>query len=353
MTELTQQVWGRTEDGEEVRLYTLRNAHGTEVAITDFGGHIVSIKTADKSGRFADIVLGFDSLSGYQAKNPYFGASVGRYANRIAGARFTLEGQQYQLAATNGENSLHGGKRGFDKYLWKSREVDEDGGKALELTRVSPDGEEGYPGTLTAIVLFALNDDNELKLDYSATTDAPTVLNLTNHSYFDLTGEPAGEIVHHEILINADAFTPVNRHLIPTGERRAVEGTPFDFRKPSTIGARIDQEDEQLKLGSGYDHNFVVNGSGLRLAARATERKSGRTLEVHTTQPGVQFYSGNHLDGSVKGKGGVAYQFRQGFCLETQHFPNSPNQPSFPTTELRPGQLFHQQTIFKFGIANS
>ncbi len=352
MTQLTQQVWGKTDDGEEVHLYTFRNGQGTEVAITDFGGHIVSIKTADKKGDFADVALGFDSLAGYQAKNPYFGASVGRYANRIAGAQFTLEGKVYHLAVNNGENSLHGGKKGFDKYLWRSREVDGDSGKALELTRVSPDGEEGYPGTLTAIVLFALSDDNELKLDYSATTDGATVLNLTNHSYFNLTGGPASEIMHHEIFINADAFTPVNRHLIPTGERRPVGGTPFDFRKPSTIGARIDQDDEQLKLALGYDHNFVLNGSGMRLAVRATERKSGRTLEVHTTQPGVQFYSGNHLDGSVKGKGGAAYQFRQGFCLETQHFPDSPNQPSFPTTELRPGQLFHQQTIFKFGLAN-
>ncbi len=352
MTQLTQQAWGKTHDGEEVHLYTFRNGQGTEVAITDFGGHIVSIKTADKSGQFADIVLGFDSVAGYEPKNPYFGATVGRYANRIGGAQFTLEGKDYHLVANEGDNSLHGGKKGFDKYLWKGREVDGDSGKALELTRVSPDGEEGYPGTLTAIVVFALTDNNELKLDYSATTDKPTVLNLTNHSYFNLTGGPISEIVHYELSINADAFTPVNRHQVPTGERRPVAGTPFDFRKPSTIGARIDQDDEQLKLAKGYDQNFILNDSGLRLAARAVDRKSGRTLEVHTTQPAVQFYSGNNLDGSVKGKGGVAYQARQGFCLETQHFPDSPNQPSFPTTELRPGQLFHQQTIYKFGVAN-
>ena len=351
MTTFTERVWGSTEGGEQARLYTLRNTAGIEVAITDFGGHIVSIKTPDKHGKFADIALGFDDLSGYQEKNPYFGASVGRYANRIAGGRFTLEGKQYQLPVNNGENSLHGGTKGFDKRLWKSREVPGEGGSALELTYVSQDGEEGYPGTLTSTVLFTLKEENELQLDYSATTDAATVLNLTNHSYFDLTGQPASEITGHKITINADSFTPVNRHLIPTGELRSVAGTPFDFRQPALIGARIDEDDEQLKLALGYDHNFVLNGHGLRLAARAEDPGSGRTLEVHTTQPGVQFYSGNHLDGSVAGKGGVRYRFRYGFCLETQHFPDSPNQASFPSTELRPGQLFHQQTVFKFGVA--
>ncbi len=348
MTTLTHQPWGTTESGEEVKLFTLRNSAGTEITITDFGGRIVGIKTADKNGAFSDIALGCESLSGYLQKNPYLGASVGRFANRIAGGKFTLESQEYTLARNNGENSLHGGVRGFDKVMWKHRHVPVEDGTALELTYVSRDGEEGYPGTLTAIVLFTLTESNELKLDYSATTDKPTVLNLTNHSYFDLRGEPAGEIVEHRVMINADEFTPVNEHLIPTGEKRKVGGTPFDFRQPAVIGARIDDDDEQLKLAIGYDHNFVIRGEGLRLAARVEDPKSGRVLEVHTTQPGMQFYTGNHLDGHVTGKGGVKYNFRYGFCVETQHFPDSPNQPQFPSAELRPGELFHQQTIFKF-----
>lgn len=353
MTTLTHQVWGNTSSGEEVKLFTLRNARGTEVTVTDFGGRIVSIKTADKNGQFADIALGCEDLSGYLKKNPYLGASVGRYANRIAGGRFTLDGNEYTLARNNGENSLHGGLVGFDKVVWSHRHVELEDGTALELTHVSKDGEEGYPGTLTAIVLFRLTDADELNLDYSATTDKPTVLNLTNHSYFDLRGEKAGEILGHEVMINADSFTPVNEHLIPTGELKPVAGTPFDFRTPSRIGARIDEADEQLKLALGYDHNFVLNGTGLRLAARVTDPVSGRVLEVQTTQPGIQFYTGNHLDGTVTGKGGAKYEFRFGFCLETQHFPDSPNQPEFPSTQLRPGQLFHQQTIFKFSTSRN
>lgn len=352
MSTLTHQPWGTSDSGEEVKLFTLENKSGTKVTITDFGGRIVSIFTRDKNGNFADIALGCDTLDGYLQKNPYFGASVGRYANRIAGGTFVLEGKQHTLAKNNGENSLHGGLVGFDKVVWKHRHVPVDEGTALELTYVSPDGEEGYPGTLTATVLFTLTEGNELKLDYSATCDQATVLNLTNHSYFDLRGQQAGEIVDHELTISADAFTPVNRHLIPTGEQRSVEGTPFDFRQPTSIGSRIDEDDDQLKLALGYDHNFVINGSGMRFAARATDPTSGRVLEVYTTQPGMQFYSGNHLDGAVRGKGGVHYQFRFGFCLETQHFPDSPNQPSFPSTELRPGQVFQQQTTFRFTKAS-
>jgi aldose 1-epimerase len=345
MSQIEKQVWGQSLSGEQVQLYTLRNAAGVEATITDFGGRLVTLRTPDRSGSFDDIVLGFDDLGGYLRKNPYFGALVGRYANRIANGRFTLDGQTYHLARNNGENALHGGIEGFDKRVWESREIP---GPALQLTYVSKDGEEGYPGTLTATVTYTLTDENELKIDYLATTDKTTVLNLTNHSYFDLSGQFAGEIVQHQVTINADRFTPVNEHLIPTGELRNVEGTPFDFRKPMFIADHIDDDNQQLKLALGYDHNFVLNGSGLRLAARVLDPQSGRVLEVLTSQPGMQFYTGNHLDGSVTGKGGVVYKFRYGFCCETQHFPDSPNQPNFPSTRLDPGQEFRAQTIFRF-----
>lgn len=346
--DIRRESWGTEFSGQAVSLYTLINSRGTEVKITDFGGRIVSLKTADRAGNLADIVLGFDTLEGYLNKNPYFGALVGRYANRIAKGKFELNGHTYELARNNGGNALHGGLRGFDKAVWESQIVDTGNGLALELEYVSKDGEEGYPGTLKVVVTYTLNENNELSMDYRASTDEDTVLNLTNHSYFDLTGQFAGNILNHQVTIHADRFTPVDSNLIPTGELRDVTGTPFDLRKPGPIGARIDEDYEQLKLGWGYDHNFVLNGQGLRLAASVVDPSTGRKLEVLTTQPGVQFYTGNHLDGSVTGKSGVAYKFRFGFCLETQHFPDSPNKPDFPSTALKPGDQFHEITIFRF-----
>jgi len=330
-------------------LYTLSNRGGMKVSITNYGGRVVSVLVPDRHGNFADVVLGFDNLEGYLGSNPFFGALVGRYANRIGKARFKLNGVEYKLEQNDGPNTLHGGSNGFDKKAWTAKESSKNP-PALELTYVSPDGEEGYPGKLTARVLYTLTDTNELKVDYTATTDKDTVLNLTNHSYFNLAGEGSGDILRHVMMINADRFTPVDATLIPTGELRKVEGTPFDFRKPRAIGERIDSNDEQIKFGQGYDHNFVLSriGHGLTIAARVTEPESGRVLEVLTTQPGMQFYTGNFLDGSVHGKGGKAYVHRSAFCLETQHFPDSPNQPKFPSTVLKPGQTYHETTIFKF-----
>ncbi|MFL6416158.1 MAG: aldose epimerase family protein [Bryobacteraceae bacterium] len=346
--DIRKEGWGVDSSSQAVSLYTLTNAAGTEVKITDFGGRIVSLKTADREGNFADVVLGFDNLDGYLRKNPFFGALVGRYANRIAKARFELHGHTYELARNNGPNALHGGLRGFDKVLWDSQVVDTGKGLELELQYVSLDGEEGYPGTLKVLVTYSLNENNELAIDYRATTDKDTVLNLTNHSYFDLTGQFGGNILDHQVTIHADRFTPVDSNLIPTGELRDVSGTPFDLRKQQRIGARINEDDEQLKLGWGYDHNFVLNGQGLRVIASVVDPTTGRKLEVLTTEPGVQFYTGNHLDGSVTGKGGVTYKYRWGFCLETQHFPDSPNKPEFPSTVLEAGDQFHQITIFRF-----
>jgi aldose 1-epimerase len=310
----------------------------------------VSLKVPDSKGALGDIVLGFDSLDGYLADNPFFGALVGRYGNRIAKGHFTLDGKEYTLPINNGANALHGGLKGFDKHIWTAKPGQGKDGQTLELTYVSKDGEEGYPGTLTATVTYTLTNANELRIHYQATTDKPTVLNLTNHSYFNLAGAGNGDILGHELMLNADKFTPVDKGLIPTGELRPVDGTPFDFRKATAIGARINADDEQIKLGGGYDHNFVLNGQAgtMRLAARATEPKSGRVLEVSTTEPGVQFYTGNFLDGTLHGKGGKVYNKRYGFCLETQHYPDSPNKPSFPSTVLRPGQKYDTTTVFKF-----
>jgi len=342
--------FGTTKDGQSVNLYTFTNRHGVQARITNYGGIVVSLLVPDRHGKLADVVLGFDALDGYLAKEPYFGAVVGRYANRIAKGQFTLDGTVYKLVLNNGPNSLHGGTKGFDKQVWNARELGENP-PALELTYLSKDGEEGYPGNLKVKVVYALTDSNELKIEYTATTDKDTVLNLTNHSYFNLAGE--GDVLKHQVTINADRFTPIDSTLIPTGELRKVEGTPFDFRRPTAIGARINADDEQLKFGNGYDHNFVLNrkGKGLELAARVVEPGSGRVLEVFTTQPGVQFYTGNFLDGTVQGKGGKAYGQRSGFCLETQHFPDSPNHSEFPTTKLKPGETFHETTIFKFSTA--
>ncbi|HEY6293082.1 MAG TPA: aldose epimerase family protein [Terriglobia bacterium] len=343
--------FGKMPDGQTVNFYTLGNASGMQVMITNYGGRVVSIMVPDRNGKMSDVALGFDNLEGYLADNPFFGALVGRYANRIGNAKFTLDGKEYRLEANDGPNSLHGGSKGFDKQLWKAREIPGNH-PALELAYRSKDGEEGYPGDLTVKVVYTLLGDNALQIDYTATTDKDTVLNLTNHSYFNLSGEGSGEILKTQMMINAGEFTPVDATLIPTGELRKVDGTPLDFRKSTAIGERINSDDEQIKFGKGYDHNWVLNrsGQGLSLAARATDPASGRVLEVLTTQPGIQFYTGNFLDGTIHGKGGKVYGYRSAFCLETQHFPDSPNKPSFPSTELKPGQTFHETTVFKFSI---
>ncbi len=339
--------FGKTPGGQTVHLYTLRNKNGIEAAITDYGGILVSLKTPDRKGGMADIVLGFDSLDGYLGQHPYFGTLVGRYANRIAKGRFTLEGKEYTLAQNNGPNALHGGLKGFDKYVWHAEPAG-DNAQRLTLRHSSPDGDEGYPGMLNVMVTYTLTDEDELRLDYAATTDKMTVLNLTNHTYFNLAG--AGTILDHELELAASRFTPVNAELIPTGEIAPVEGTPFDFTAPRRIGSRINDPHPQIQAGGGYDHNFVIDGEAgtLRRAAKVTEPATGRVLEVLTTQPGVQFYTGNFLDGTIKGKGGAVYHKRAGFCLETQHFPDSPNQPAFPSTVLRPGLEFTSTTVFKF-----
>lgn len=342
-------VFGTMPDGQVIHLYTLTNRHGVEVSITNYGGRVVSILAPDRAGKMADVTLGFDHLQGYLGANPFFGALVGRYANRIAHAQFTLDGVKYPLAKNDGPNSLHGGAKGFDKKVWKARELSP-AEPALELTYLSKEGEEGYPGNLSVKVVYTLTDENGLRIDYTATTDKDTMINLTNHSYFNLAGQGNGDILKHQLMINAGRFTPIDSTLIPTGELRSVQGTPFDFRKPTAIGARIEDNNEQLKYGKGYDHNFVLNrhGSGLTLAARVTEPESGRVLEVWTTQPGLQFYTGNFLDGTIRGKEGKVYGRRSALCLETQHFPDSPNHPDFPTAELKPGETYHQVTVYKF-----
>jgi aldose 1-epimerase len=347
--QMNRQAFGKTADGQAVDLYTLANKNGVEVKITNYGGIVTSWTAPDAQGRLDDIVLGFDTLDGYLKRHPYFGALVGRYGNRIAGGTFKLSGAEYKLARNNGENALHGGIKGFDKAVWDARDVSTAAGHALELKYSSKDGEEGYPGNLPVTVTYWLNDNNELRIDYVATTDKDTVVNLTNHSYFNLAGQGSGDILGHEVQIYADRFTPVNAGLIPTGELRSVEGTPFDFRKPVAIGARVEQPDEQLRFGNGYDHNFVLTSGGAALApaARVREPKSGRVLEVFTTEPGVQFYIGNFLDGTLKGKGGRVYGRRHGFCLETQHFPDSPNQPHFPSTVLKPGERYASTTVYR------
>lgn len=339
--------FGKTPSGEAVDLYTLSNGKGMEVTVSTYGGVIVSLKVPDRTGTPGDVVLGFDNFEGYLKPPPYFGAIVGRYANRIAHAKFTLDGVAYTLAKNDGDNSLHGGTRGFDKRLWTPTRSS---GQSVELTYLSKDGEEGYPGNLSTTVTYTVTDNNELRIDYSATTDKDTVLNLTNHSYFNLAGQGEGDILAHEVTIHADRFTPVDKTLIPTGEVRNVDGTPLDFRQPHTIGERIDSSDEQIGLGHGYDHNFVLNrtGSGLELAAEVTEPKTGRVLEVLTTEPGVQFYTANFLNGTLTGKGGKVYGRRSAFCLETQHFPDSPNKPGFPSVVLKPGGHYQSTTVYRF-----
>jgi aldose 1-epimerase len=347
---IERQAFGKTPDGTSVDLYTLINANGVEVKITNYGGIVVSLMVPDRNGKMGDVVLGYDNLDGYIKNNPYFGCIIGRYGNRIAKGQFTLNGVEYKLAQNNGENNLHGGIKGFDKVVWSAKEVPVGNGVGLELTYLSKDGEEGFPGNLSVTVTYTLTNSDELKINYTATTDKDTVVNLTHHSYFNLAGAGEGDILGQVLKIDADKFTPVDKGLIPTGELKNVKGTPMDFTQPTAIGARINQEDEQLILGRGYDHNWVLNNRGglLALVARVTEPKTGRVMEVFTTEPGMQVYTGNFLDGSITGKGGKVYQQRYGFCLETQHFPDSPNKPEFPSTVLKAGGKYATTTIYKF-----
>lgn len=349
MNEITSAPFGQAPDGTPVEIFTIKNANGIELRAMTYGGIITSLETPDRAGAMGDIVLGFDSIDGYLKDHPFFGAIIGRYGNRIARGRFTIDGQEHKLATNNGPNHLHGGVRGFDKRVWLAEILPDNTG--IAFTRTSPDGEEGYPGSLVVQVTYRLTDRNELIVDYLARTDKPTHVNLTQHSYFNLAG--SGDILGHELRIDADRYTPVDASLIPTGELAPVEGTPFDFRTPTAIGARIDAADPQIKNGQGYDHNWVLNGTAgqMRTVARVLEPKSGRTLEVATTEPGMQFYAGNFLDGTLIGKGGQAYARRSGFCLETQHYPDTPNQPNFPPTLLKPGEEYRTTTVFRFGVS--
>jgi aldose 1-epimerase len=336
---------------QPLAVYTLKNTQGAEVKITNYGGIVMSIRVPDRQGRFDDVVLGFDTPEEYRTKkdHPYFGALIGRYGNRIAKAQFTLDGKTYKLAANNNGNSLHGGLIGFDKKIWQATQK----ANRLTLSLISPDGEEGYPGELKTTVVYELTGSNELRIDYTARTSAPTVLNLTNHTYFNLGGPARRDTLAHDLKINASRYTPVDSGLIPTGELAPVSGTAFDFRQPTRIGARIDAPETQIKLGGGYDHNFVLDRNSpnkLELAAEVYEPVSGRTLTVLTTEPGVQFYTGNFLDGSILGKEQNPYTKRKAFCLETQHFPDSPNQPNFPSTVLRPKETYRSTTVFRFGV---
>ena len=338
--------FGTLPDGQKVSLYTLTSASGALAKITDYGGIVTELWMPDKNGTLGDIVLGFDNLQGYLSKHPYFGCIVGRFGNRIGKGRFTLDGTTYQLAANNGENHLHGGLAGFDKVLWKAEPVQSKDGVGLKLSYLSRDMEEGYPGNLEVTVVYTLTNANELRIDYTASTDKPTICNLTNHSYFNLAGQGSGDILKHELMLNADYYTPVDNAQIPTGEIHSVKDTPMDFTRPRRIGADF----EQLKFGGGYDHNWVLNKTGdeMSLAARVYEPTSGRVMEVWTTEPGVQFYAGNFLDGTLTGKAGKVYHRRYGLCLETQHFPDSPNKPDFPDTVLRPGRILRTTTVHKF-----
>jgi len=334
-------------DGKAITLYTLHNAKGAEAKIMNYGGLVQSLSMPDRAGKFDDIVLGYDNLAGYLKDTPYFGALVGRYGNRIGGGKFTLDGQTYTLATNNGPNSLHGGLKGFDKVVWN---VVKATANSLELQYTSKDGEEGFPGNLKVTAVYTLTDDNALRLNFTSTTDKPTVLNLTHHSYFNLAGQGNGDILGHEVYINSDKTTPVDKVLITTGEFAPVDGTPFDFRKPTAIGARVNDPDPQLQYGPGYDHNWVITkpAGQLGLMARVYEPKTGRVLEVSSDEPGLQFYVGNFLDGTITGKSGKVYQRRTAFCMEPQHFPDSPNKPNFPSVVLRPGQTFKNTIIYKF-----
>jgi aldose 1-epimerase len=342
--------FGKTADGTPVEIYTLRNMRGMEARIMTYGGTVVSLKVPDKNGKLGDVVLGYDNLGGYLTNSPYFGALIGRYANRIAKGKFTLDGQEYTLATNNAPNHLHGGVKGFDKVVWKAKPVETFYGDGLELDYMSKDGEEGYPGNLTVKAVYVVSEKNELVVQFTATTDKDTLCNLTHHSYFNLAGK--GDILDEIVQIDADKFTPTDSTSIPTGEIKSVEGTPFDFRQPTAIGARINDDDEQLKFAGGYDHNYVLNKlpGEFAKAATAYDPKSGREMEVWTTAPGIQFYTGNFLDGTIKGKGGWVYQKHDAFCFEPQGFPDSPNHPNFPSTELKPGEIYKNTIIYKFSV---
>ena len=355
---ITHASFGNTPDGTPVEIYTLHNARGAEARIITYGGIVQKLTMPDENGKFDDIVLGFDNLDGYTKDSyvkacPYFGALIGRYGNRIGGAKFTLEGQTYTLAANNGPNSLHGGLKGFDKVVWKPVKADiRPEGPRLVLNYLSKDGEEGFPGNLSVIATYTLTDDNALKLTFSATTDKPTIVNLTHHSYFNLLGQGNGDILGHLVYINANQTTPVDSGLITTGAFADVTGTPFDFRKPTAIGARINDPNPILQYGPGYDHNWVINKplGKFGLMARVVEPTSGRVMEVWSDEPGLQFYAGNFLDGTLTGKDGKVYQRRYALCMEPQHYPDSPNKPNFPSTELKPGQTYHNVIEYKFSV---
>ncbi len=343
-------VFGKMKDGKEVYMYTLKNKPGAEAKIITYGATVVSITAPDRNGKYADVTLGYDNLEGYENGTGYLGALVGRYANRIAGAKFTLDGKTYLLSANEGKNQLHGGKTGFSKDLWKAEPIEGKAGPALKLTLVSPDGDQGYPGKVTLQVIYTLTNDNELRIDYKGTTDKTTILNPTHHSYFNLTGVFTNTILNHQVKIDADYFTPIDKESIPTGKIEKVEDTPLDFRKLTTIGSRINDNFEQLKLANGYDFNYVLNNYNgkVREVADVYEPTTGRYLQIFTDQPGLQFYTGNFLSETPVGKNGVAYKFRTGFAMEAEHYPNSPNEPEWPSVVLRPGQTYRQTTIYKF-----
>ncbi|MCM3879502.1 MAG: galactose mutarotase [Vicinamibacterales bacterium] len=345
--------FGKIPDGTSVEIFTITSTAGMEVRTMPYGAIVVSVRVPDRSGRVADVSLGFDNFDDYIVKKPpYFGVVAGRYANRIAKGRFTLDGKTYRLATNDGPNHLHGGVMGFDKLLWHAEPFERDGTAGVVYTLTSHDGDEGYPGTVTATVTYTVSVSNALTVDYYGTTDRATPVNLTQHTYFNLAGEGAGDILGHMLTIDADRFTPVDNTLIPTGTLAPVEHTAFDFRSPTAIGARIEADDVQLHRGAGYDHNFVLNGTGLHHAARLADPVSGRTLDVSTTEPGLQFYTGNFLDSTITGKAGHVYARRGALCLETQHFPDSPNHPNFPSTIVRPGTPYTSRTVFAFGIAD-
>jgi len=345
-------AFGTTPEGEAVDIYTLTNPQGIEVRAITYGGIITSLRAPDRNGKLDDIALGFDSLDGYLKNPPFFGAIIGRYGNRIAKGQFSLDGKTYTLAINNAPNHLHGGVKGFDKVVWKPESFKRDGAVGVVFTHTSPDGDEGYPGALSLRVTYTLTSRNELEVDYEATTDKATPVNLTQHTYFNLAGDGSRDVLDHVVTIHASRYTPVDATLIPTGELASVEGTPFDFRMPTAIGARIGDNHPQIRIGNGYDHNFVIDrtAEGLVPAAHVVEPTTGRVLDVSTTEPGMQLYTGNFLDGSLKGKSGHVYKQRMGFCLETQHFPDSPNKPGFPSTILRPGETYRSKTVFSFSV---
>lgn len=346
------EVFGQI-DGKDIEIYTLTNPNNVELKVTNYGCIVTSFKLPDKKGELADVVLGYDNLEGYISKSPYFGSIVGRYGNRIDQAKFSLDGQEYNLVVNDGTNCLHGGLKGFDKVIWGAQAFTAQDSAGIKFTYLSKDGEQGFPGNLNITVVYALTKDNSFHIDYRATTDKPTVVNLTHHTYWNFAGEGSGDILQHELMLNANSYTPVNNILIPTGDITLVEDSPMDFRIPTAIGDRINSDYEQLKLAGGYDHNWILNKAvegELSLAATAYEPNSGHFMEILTTEPAIQFYSGNFLDGTIVGKSGKAYNHRNGFCLETQHYPDSPNKPDFPSVILRPGEVYKTTTIHKFSI---